>query len=78
MRIRAFPFGCEVEEFLKSHDWIAVVDQNRDAQLRSLLLLETRVTKDKLRSVHSNDGYPVSAAHVAAQITELLPMRITA
>ena len=78
MRIRAFPFGKEVEDFISCHDWIAVVDQNRDAQLRSLLLLETRAVKEKLCSVYSNDGYPVSAAHVAAQITELLPIRITA
>lgn len=73
LRIRAFPFGQEVEEFLASHEWIAVVDQNRDAQLRSLLILETACPKEKLLSIYSNDGLPVSASHIVIQIVEQLP-----
>ncbi len=45
MRIRGFPFDREVEDFLNGHDFCFVVEQNRDAQLRSLLILETTVPK---------------------------------
>ena len=45
MRIRAFPFGEDVEKFLAAHDRIFVVEQNRDAQLKSLLTLETGVAE---------------------------------
>jgi 2-oxoglutarate ferredoxin oxidoreductase subunit alpha len=45
-----------------------VVEQNRDAQLRSLLLLETSVPKDRLRSVLAYGGFPLSARHVVEPI----------
>src|ERR1700756_5077765 len=45
MRVRAFPFSEDVEKFLASHELLFVVEQNRDAQLRSLLTLETAVEK---------------------------------
>ena len=64
MRIRAFPFGQDVEKFLEEHDLVFVVEQNRDAQLRSLLTLETRVPKDKLRSVLAYGGFPLQATQV--------------
>ena len=51
MRVRGFPFSAAVEKFLEEHAVVFVVEQNRDAQLRSLLTLETPVPKDKLRSV---------------------------
>ena len=41
MRVRGFPFGAEVEQFLAAHERIFVVEQNRDAQLRTLLTMET-------------------------------------
>src|ERR1019366_3749248 len=49
MRIRGFPFDDTVENFLTSHDYSFIIEQNRDAQLRAMLLLETKVTKDELR-----------------------------
>jgi 2-oxoglutarate ferredoxin oxidoreductase subunit alpha len=64
MRIRAFPFGDEVVEFLDAHDHHFVVEQNRDAQLRSLLVLETPVAKDKLSSVLAYGGFPLQAEQV--------------
>jgi 2-oxoglutarate/2-oxoacid ferredoxin oxidoreductase subunit alpha len=64
MRIRAFPFSAEVETFLHEHEFCFVVEQNRDAQLRSLLTLETSVAKEKLRSVLVYGGFPLSAKHV--------------
>src|SRR5580658_2250291 len=64
MRLRGFPFDDAVEAFLTEHEINFVVEQNRDAQLRSLLTLETNVAKDKLRSVLVYGGFPLSARHV--------------
>jgi 2-oxoglutarate ferredoxin oxidoreductase subunit alpha len=64
MRLRAFPFGQDVEDFLASHATIFVVEQNRDAQLRSLLTLETAVEKSKLRSILYYAGLPMSSTTV--------------
>jgi 2-oxoglutarate ferredoxin oxidoreductase subunit alpha len=61
MRVRSFPFGQDVEKFLASHSMIFVVEQNRDAQLRSLLTLETPVEKSKLRSILHYSGLPISS-----------------
>jgi 2-oxoglutarate ferredoxin oxidoreductase subunit alpha len=61
MRIRAFPFGREVADFLDKHEIVFVVEQNRDAQLRSLLTLETPVDKRKLRSILHYSGLSISS-----------------
>jgi 2-oxoglutarate/2-oxoacid ferredoxin oxidoreductase subunit alpha len=68
LRIRGFPFGEAVERFLAKHDFCFVVEQSRDAQLRSLLTLETSVPKDKLRSVLVYGGFPLSSRHVVQGI----------
>jgi len=64
MRIRGFPFDKPVEAFIAAHDYCYVVEQNRDAQLRSLLILETAAPKAKLRSILIYGGFPLSAVHV--------------
>ena len=64
LRVRAFPFGEEVEKFLERHHRIVVIEQNRDAQLRSLLIMETRVAKEKLVSVLEYSGFPITATQV--------------
>jgi len=61
LRVKAFPFNNDVEAFLKSHAMVFVVEQNRDAQLKSLLTLETAVEKAKLSSILSYSGLPISA-----------------
>jgi 2-oxoglutarate/2-oxoacid ferredoxin oxidoreductase subunit alpha len=68
MRVRGFPFGDEVTAFLESHQLNFIVEQNRDAQLRSLLTLETGVPLDKLESVRYYGGFPMSAQHVLAGV----------
>jgi 2-oxoglutarate ferredoxin oxidoreductase subunit alpha len=60
MRVRSFPFSEDVEKFLGAHELLFVVEQNRDAQLRSLLTLETSVEKTKLHSILSYSGFPMS------------------
>ena len=68
MRVRSFPFGDDVARFIESHDLTFVVEQNRDAQLRSLLQLETGLPIDKMDSVRYYGGFPMSAHHVIAGI----------
>jgi 2-oxoglutarate ferredoxin oxidoreductase subunit alpha len=68
MRIKGFPFDECVADFIEEHDYCFVVEQNRDAQLRSLLTLETRVRKESLRSVLVYGGFPLSARHVTEGI----------
>jgi 2-oxoglutarate/2-oxoacid ferredoxin oxidoreductase subunit alpha len=68
MRVRAFPFGEDVTAFLESHQLNFIVEQNRDAQLRSLLTLETGVPLDKLESVRYYGGFPMSALHVLSGV----------
>ncbi len=68
LRVRAFPFDDSVEAFLNEHEFCFVVEQNRDAQLKSLLTLETNVPKEKLRSVLVYGGFPLSARHVVDRI----------
>jgi 2-oxoglutarate ferredoxin oxidoreductase subunit alpha len=68
MRVRGFPFGDDVAKFLSSHELVFVVEQNRDAQLRSLLMLETGAAADKLESVRYYAGFPMSAHHVVSGV----------
>ena len=68
MRVRGFPFSDEIRAFLESHDVTFVVEQNRDAQLRSLLLLETAIAPEKLESVRYYAGFPMSAHHVISGV----------
>ncbi|WXB13427.1 2-oxoacid:acceptor oxidoreductase subunit alpha [Pendulispora albinea] len=72
LRVRAFPFGDEVEAFLAEHDTLFVVEQNRDAQLRSLLVMETQVAKEKVRSVLAYGGFPLQANQVIEGIVARL------
>lgn len=70
MRIRGFPFSPQVEAFLREHALNFVVEQNRDAQLRSLILLETNIGKDRLHSIRHYGGLPVSRKHVTDGVFE--------
>jgi 2-oxoglutarate ferredoxin oxidoreductase subunit alpha len=68
MRIKAFPFTKEVEAFLAAHNKIFVVEQNRDAQLRSLLTLETDVPKSKLHSILHYSGLPMTSKEIVEAV----------
>ena len=68
MRIKAFPFTKEVEAFLSTHEKIFVVEQNRDAQLKSLLTLETEVPKSKLYSILHYSGLPMTSKEVVEAV----------
>jgi 2-oxoglutarate ferredoxin oxidoreductase subunit alpha len=72
MRVRAFPFSAEVDAFIRQHAIVFVVDQNRDGQLRTLLLNDTSAEKVKLRSVRHYSGTPLSADHVLEEVLPVL------
>ncbi len=81
MRLRAFPFADAVAEFIHAHDHVFVVEQNRDAQMKSLLVNECGIDPAKLISILHYDGTPVTARYITREITEkarlfnVLPMR---
>jgi 2-oxoglutarate ferredoxin oxidoreductase subunit alpha len=68
MRIRAFPFSQSVKEFLESHDTVFVVEQNRDAQLRALLAIETGTARDAMVPVLDYGGMPLTAKVVVTAV----------
>jgi 2-oxoglutarate ferredoxin oxidoreductase subunit alpha len=72
MRIRAFPFCNEVFEFIRDHEQVFVVEQNRDGQLKSLLVNEGGVHPARLVSVCHYDGTPITARFIIKEITEKL------
>ncbi len=75
LRIRAFPFSEEVEQFLRDHDRIFVIEQNRDGQMRRLLLNETNVSvKDRLIPILEYDGLPVTARKIAGMIRNFITL----
>ncbi len=75
LRIRAFPFRDEVADFITAYDQVFVVEQNRDAQLRSLLVNECAIDPARLISVLHYDGTPVTARFITAAISERLQIR---
>jgi 2-oxoglutarate/2-oxoacid ferredoxin oxidoreductase subunit alpha len=72
MRVRGFPFAKSIDEFIAHHDKVFVVEQNRDAQLRTLLIAENGHSPDKLVSVLHYDGAPVTARFISHAIAELV------
>jgi 2-oxoglutarate ferredoxin oxidoreductase subunit alpha len=69
LRIRAFPFSAEVVEFLHDHDTIFVVEQNRDAQMRALLTLESGDIADRLVPILHYNGMPIPSECVVRGIS---------
>jgi 2-oxoglutarate ferredoxin oxidoreductase subunit alpha len=72
MRVRGFPFGKPVREFLTRHDKYIVIEQNRDAQLRSLLILETGTAPERLMSILEYGGLPLGTNQVVDGVLGLL------
>ena len=83
MRVRGFPFNDAVNEFIASHDQVFVVEQNRDAQLRTMLVNELEINPAKLTRVLHYDGTPITARIIADGIASkvdakhLVPSRET-
>jgi len=68
MRVRAFPFGEKVADFIENHQKLFIIEQNRDAQFRSLLVNELETDPKKLVRVLNYDGFPVTAELIYQKI----------
>jgi len=69
LRLRAFPFSDSVAQFLAGHDQVFVVEQNRDAQMRSLIVNELEIDPKRLVKILHYDGTPITARFIASAIT---------
>jgi 2-oxoglutarate ferredoxin oxidoreductase subunit alpha len=72
LRVRAFPFHHTVDDFIADHDFVFVVEQNRDAQLRSLVVNECGIDPARLVPILHYDGTPITARFIANAIGERL------
>ena len=72
LRVRGFPFNADVEQFIAEHDQVFVVEQNRDAQLRSLLVNELEIDPKRLLKLVHFDGTPITAKFIADGMVERL------
>jgi 2-oxoglutarate ferredoxin oxidoreductase subunit alpha len=70
LRVRGFPFQDEIADFVASHPWAFVVEQNRDAQLKTLLVNEAKVNPTRLLSILHYDGTPITARYIVDQISQ--------
>ncbi|MBX7170207.1 MAG: 2-oxoacid:acceptor oxidoreductase subunit alpha [Pyrinomonadaceae bacterium] len=68
MRVKSFPFGKEFVDFVESHSKVFVIEQNRDAQFKSLMMIELNTNPNKLVSILNYDGMPITADFIFNQI----------
>ncbi|MCU0339430.1 MAG: 2-oxoacid:acceptor oxidoreductase subunit alpha [Spirosomaceae bacterium] len=72
MRLTSFPFHESVEAFIEAHDRVFVIEQNRDAQMRTLLINELEANPKKLIRILNYDGMPITADAIRTQIVGAL------
>jgi len=72
IRVRGFPFSAEVSDFIAAHDFVFVVEQNRDSQLRTLLMAECGFDPAQLRPIVHYDGTPITARIIRKAINGAL------
>jgi 2-oxoglutarate ferredoxin oxidoreductase subunit alpha len=72
LRVRAFPFHQDVASFIADHDFVFVVEQNRDAQMRSLIVNELGIDPVRLVPILHYDGTPITARFIAGSIGDRL------
>jgi 2-oxoglutarate ferredoxin oxidoreductase subunit alpha len=75
LRLRAFPFSDTVLDFINAHDQIFLVEQNRDAQMRSLLVNECGIDPARFISILHYDGTPITARFIIAAIAERIGLK---
>ena len=75
MRLRAFPFQQEVLDFINNHELVFVIEQNRDGQMRTLLINEGNLPPQKLISILSYDGLPIASRYITQALKDALAER---
>jgi 2-oxoglutarate ferredoxin oxidoreductase subunit alpha len=77
LRLLSFPFNDTVKDFIDNHEKVFVIEQNRDGQMRSMLMMELNADPKKLVSILNFDGMPITADNILKQITRnLSPSRL--
>jgi 2-oxoglutarate ferredoxin oxidoreductase subunit alpha len=71
LRVRGFPFAASVPEFVAAHETVFLVEQNRDAQMKLLLVHECQIDPNHVTSVRHYDGTPITARFIFKSIREL-------
>lgn len=71
-RIKSFPFHPDIGKFIEEHDKIFVIEQNRDGQMRSLLISEFNMGTEKMQSILNIDGMPIRARRIKRKIERML------
>ncbi|MES2294134.1 MAG: 2-oxoacid:acceptor oxidoreductase subunit alpha [Pseudomonadota bacterium] len=74
MRLRAFPFSEAVNDFINAHDQVFLVEQNRDAQMRMLLVNECGIDPARFISILHYDGTPITARYIISAIAARMTM----
>jgi 2-oxoglutarate ferredoxin oxidoreductase subunit alpha len=72
LRVRAFPFHSSVPNFIADHDFVFIVEQNRDAQLRTMVVNELNIDPVRLVPILHYDGTPITARFIAGAISDRL------
>ncbi len=72
LRVRSFPFQDEIFDFVASHSKVFVIEQNRDAQLKTLLVNDAGINPASLISVLHFDGTPITARYITGEIAEIV------
>ncbi|HXZ68855.1 MAG TPA: 2-oxoacid:acceptor oxidoreductase subunit alpha, partial [Alphaproteobacteria bacterium] len=72
MRIRAFPFADEIVDFVNAHDQVFLIEQNRDAQMRTLIAAECGIEPTRINSILHYDGTPITARFITSEISSRL------
>ena len=72
LRIRAFPFQDEIFDFVQSHSKVFVIEQNRDAQMKTLLVNDAGINPASLISILHYDGTPITARFITREISEIV------
>jgi 2-oxoglutarate ferredoxin oxidoreductase subunit alpha len=70
MRVRAFPFSASIDKFIAEHETVFVIEQNRDAQLRTMLVTEQEINPARLVPVLHFDGTPITARFITEAIAK--------
>jgi 2-oxoglutarate ferredoxin oxidoreductase subunit alpha len=78
MRLKAFPFNKTVEDFIHTHEKVFIIEQNRDGQMRSLLINELNVNPQKMIPVLNYDGMPITAHTIMTLINKNLSPALNA
>jgi 2-oxoglutarate ferredoxin oxidoreductase subunit alpha len=78
MRLKSCPFSQSVIDFILDHETIFVVEQNRDGQMRSILINELEIDPRRLVAVLNYDGFPITADHIVRRVHIHIPQPQTA